>query len=241
MASGRYIVFLNGDAVPEGRDWLDELVGPVARGGEARPVASYGRQVARPDADVLSSCRMAYNYGPTPTIKDADSSISARRLYAFSTVACAIDSTRAPRPLFDERFTVAEDVGLSKQIIDGGGSIAYVPGAVVRHHHRYGYLEILRRYFDYGVIYQRTAIFDARTRVGGDGWEYVRMSRKVLRRRPFTDTIRFAVFFVASAIGLQLGRSHRRLPDKLCRALTIYGTCGFPGANDRSAPAPPSK
>jgi rhamnosyltransferase len=227
MALGRYVVFLNGDAIPQGAHWLSKLVGPVARGDDGGPVASYGRQVARADADVLSICRMAYNYGPAPALKDVGSALSARSLYAFSTVACAIDTVRAPRPLFDERFPVAEDISLSQKIIDGGGRIAYVPGAVASHHHRYGYLEILRRYFDYGVIYERSAIFDAGTPVGGDGRRYLRTAAGVLRHRPFADTIRFALFFGASAIGVQLGRWHRRLPRMVCEALTIYGTCAF--------------
>ena len=69
-ATGRYVVFLNGDAVPQGADWLTELVGPIASGDPRGPVASYGRQVARADADILSLCRMAYNYGRTPAQKD---------------------------------------------------------------------------------------------------------------------------------------------------------------------------
>ena len=93
------------------------------------------------------------------------------------------------------------------------------------HHHRYGYLEILRRYFDYGVIYERAAIFRSGTGVRGDGRRYLRTAAGVLRRRPFADTIRFALFFGASGIGVQLGRWHRRLPRRVCRALTIYGTC----------------
>jgi len=235
IASGRYIVFLNGDAIPQGDRWLAELVGPVARDSRGA-VASYGRQIARADADVLSICRMAFNYGPTSSLKDAASELSARSLYAFSTVACAIDTERVPRPLFDDRFPVAEDVGLSKRIIDGGGAIAYVSGAVAIHHHKYGYLEILRRYFDYGVIYERSGIFRGGTRVGGDGRRYLRTARGVLSRRPFADTIRFAVFFGASAIGVQLGRGHRRLPRMVCTVLTVYGTCAIAGSGGVHAP-----
>ena len=226
IASGRFVVFLNGDAIPQGERWLAELVGPIAS-GDSGPAASYGRQVVRADADVLSLCRMAYNYGPTPRLKDAGSALSARELYAFSTVACAVDTARVSRPLFDERFPVAEDVGLSKRIIDGGGRIAYVPGAVTSHHHQYGYIEILRRYFDYSVIYERAAIFRVGTRVGGDGRRYLRTAAGILRHRPFGDTVRFALFFAASGIGVQLGRWYRRLPRWVCRALTLYDTCAI--------------
>jgi rhamnosyltransferase len=222
LASGRYLVFLNGDAVAIGPTWLDDLVEPVANG---LVTAAYARQAPRTSADVLSICRMSFNYGPAPLIKDMASHLSARQRYLFSTVACAIDLDRVERPLFDDRYPVAEDVVLAKRIIDDGGSIAYLPGVVVDHHHRYGYLEILRRYFDYAVTYERSGIFANDRGIGGDGRRYLASSARILRNRPFIDTLRFAAFFLASGIGVLLGRAHRFLPRLVCDRLTVYGTC----------------
>ena len=226
LARGRYLVFLGGDAVPLDTGWLKALMQPIISADDPLVVASYGRQVPRANARPETVCRLTYNYGREALIKGRELGDSPRDRYFFSSVNCCIDLERVRRPLFDSAFPVAEDISLSKGIIDSGLRIAYQPLASVEHSHNYGRLDILRRYFDHGVVYQQMGIWSRRdSSIGGDGRRYLILSLRSLQRDDHRSLVQFAVYFAFSAIGLQLGMHQRRLPRRIRRALTVYGTC----------------
>ncbi len=224
--TGRYLVYLGGDAVPIGRSWLRDLTEPVMDPERPDLVAAYGRQVARPGAGVANVARTLYNYGPEPVVKRLGAGLSPKELHFFSSVACCVDRAAVSLPLFDPEIPVNEDVTLSRRIISAGLQIAYVPTAVVEHSHEYSSREILRRYFDNAVVYQRLGIFgrggDDVSR--GDAWQLLGAAREALRGRGPIDYLRVVIFLGASFAGVQLGRHRTLLPKRLQRALTVYGT-----------------
>ena len=225
LAKGRYVVFLSGDAVPVDGRWLAELLEPLRRHEDPLLAATYARQIPRAGADVVAVCRTGYNYGPDPRVKGRDLGMSQKERYFFSTVSCCVDLERVARPLFDPTYPVDEDITLSRRIIDGGLRIAYRPGSVVEHSHDFSGWDLMRRYYDNAVVYQRLGIFGpVSSSIGGDGRRYWASSMKVLRRRGIGDFCRFICGFGCSAIGLQLGLHYRWLPGPVRRALTVYGT-----------------
>jgi len=223
LAKGRFIAFLGGDAIPLGQRWLATLSEPVRTGKAA---ASYGRQLPRPDANEGNACRMLYNYQPNSLLKRADTPLPPKELYFFSSVSCCIDRTLAPELLFDETYPVNEDTTLSATLIRNGHAIAYVAEAEVEHSHDYSYVEILQRYFDNAVVSTRLGVFrqEDAGRLRGEGLAYIRSSLRWLKGRGIGAHVRFATFFAVSALGVQLGLLHDRLPRAISRALSKYGT-----------------
>jgi rhamnosyltransferase len=223
LTEARYVVYLGGDAIPTSRAWLRTLAAPVLDAGSV--AAAYGRQLPRPNAGIASLCRMTYNYPDSSRVKDASASISPKERYFFSSVNCIVDRARAPDPFFDASIPVNEDVTLSRRLIEGGHAIAYVAEAAVEHSHDYSWWQIVQRYFDNAVTYQRIGIFGAGgERLGDDGARYLRIAMHQLRGRPYADLVRFAAFFACSVVGVQLGMRYRHLPAWLQRRLSAYGT-----------------
>jgi rhamnosyltransferase len=225
LASGNYVVFLGGDAVPQDEHWLSNLVRPVVEGASIRVALSYGRQIPRPDADISNVCRMTFNYGDTSFMKSKGLPLSSRELFFFSSVNCCVSRALVTMPFFDDSYPVNEDVTLSARVINTGLAIAYAADAVVVHSHNYGYREMLQRSFDNGVVYTKLGIFGTGDpTVRQDGGRYLHHAMQVLHTRPLRDTLEFFGFFFVSAIGVQLGVWHRQIPTAWGRKLSKYGT-----------------
>lgn len=217
--SGRYIVFLGGDAIPLSDDWLATLIRPVVTGvGGVR--ASYGRQVPRPVANVANVARMTFNYSTTSRLQPVDPTQPRRLSYFFSSVNCCIDRS-VGEPLFGI-VPVNEDVTLSKRLIDAGWRIAYVAEAAVEHSHDYTLRQMFQRSFDNGVVYRRLGILGERgDGVKADGATYVQSGLRLARG--FKERLLFLSFVAASAAGLALGLNYRLLPAWARSALGKYG------------------
>jgi rhamnosyltransferase len=220
MTSGRIIVFLGGDAIPTDRQWLQKLVAPVIAGDA---VGSFGRQLPRPDADQANRCRIAFNYGASSMSKSRQAALSPRARYFFSSANCCLDRRVVRDRPFDESFAVNEDVALAKRLIDSGETLAYVADATVVHSHNYSFGQIFRRSFDNGRVYRRLRIFDENDRhAAADGARYLRMlAGRTLQTRPMALPTAIT-FFVASALGFQMGLRYERMPRSIGLRLSMY-------------------
>jgi rhamnosyltransferase len=225
ITGGRFVVFLGGDAVPEGPTWLASLIAPVAGGGCDKVAASYGRQLPRRDVTPSNACRMAFNYGPYSLLKDARAALSRRERYFFSSVSCCVSRDLVGEPIFDDTFPVNEDWTLARRLIDGGFRIAYCAESRVVHSHNHTYWDILQRSFDNGVVGAKLGIFAA----GDHGiWAEARLylggGLRQLRGAGLLTKLHFLIFFVVSGIGVALGLRHARLPRLLRDSLSKYRT-----------------
>jgi rhamnosyltransferase len=225
LARGRYLVFLGGDAVPRDTQWLRELVTPVMAGREERVAASYSRQIPRPDADLNNVCRMGYNYGADSLVQHNGGPLTAKQRYFFSSVSCCINRELVSPPLFDESFPVNEDWTLARRLIADGLQIAYCAESVVIHSHNYGYLDMLRRSFDSGVVAAKLGVLVEGDRsVWLEARNYLRYAWRQLAARGALARLQFLLFFGISGVGIKLGLWHRSLPRTLCRVLSKYQT-----------------
>lgn len=224
-ANGRYVVFLGGDAVPCDTAWLRSLVKPLFEQNINEIACSYGRQIPKDDADISNFCRMSFNYPMRPLIKNKKSDLTRKELFFFSSVNACIDTQLCGFPLFDELVPVNEDVTLSYRIICAGYSIAYCPEAAVIHSHNYKKIDILRRYFDNGVVYKKIGIFPRKDRsVNRDGTGYLAHSFSILKTKRIGDWWAFFLFSLCAFIGVKLGMNHTFLPRGVAKALTKYNT-----------------
>jgi len=224
LSNARYLVFLNGDAVPAGDRWLEQLTAPLM--DEASGVAlSYSRQVCRPDVDSNNACRIAFNYGDKSLIRGMDVPSGAKERYFFSSVSCCVDTQQLSPPLFPEDLPVNEDMALAERALHSGHRIAYCAESVVCHSHNHGYGGILRRSFDNAVVYHRMGYFkESGPGFKRDGLDYLTTSMRCLRGQGPVRKAQFLLFFVCTALGAVLGKHYALLPHSLAQRLTVYGT-----------------
>lgn len=121
------VAFVNADAVPLHDDALAELVAPLGAGSGL--AATFGRQVARPDADPAVQLEYARAFG--------DSSPRLRRGTFFSMAASALRRDAWASLRFDPTLRYSEDVDFVRRAEAAGLGVHYAPGARFEHSHDY--------------------------------------------------------------------------------------------------------
>lgn len=121
------VAFVNADAVPLADDALARLCAPLERGDDV--VATYARQLARPDADRLTKLDYARAFG--------DRVLEVRLGPFFSMAASAIRRDTWERLPFDEDLRYSEDVDWVRRASALGWRVEYVPDARFEHSHVY--------------------------------------------------------------------------------------------------------
>ena len=137
QAQGEYIVFNNGDAIPQHKEYLKNLVSPLKDAGVD---CVFGNQIPRKDAFLVVRKDYERAFG--------DGSISCRWHKFFSLVSSGFRKEDLLRHPFDETFQYSED---SQWVNRRDVKIVYVPDAVVEHSHNYTLTEVEKRFYNEGV------------------------------------------------------------------------------------------
>jgi glycosyltransferase involved in cell wall biosynthesis len=134
-AKGEIFAFVSGHCIPTTDQWLSLLVSPLVS-----RIASYayGRQVGAPET-LFSEHQIFRKYFP-PTVDEAPGGCFCNNANA------ALLASDWSRHRFREDLTGLEDMELAKRIVAEGGSIKYVPEAVVYHCHHETWRAIKLRY-----------------------------------------------------------------------------------------------
>lgn len=133
-ARGEIVAMLSQDALPMDAEWLGRLIAPLeceARAGDPPLAASFGRQVARPEAFPLERWQIEADY---PAGSPGD---DARGGVLFSNVNSAARRSAWQDVPFDESLLIAEDRVWAGNQLARGRRIAYVADAAVIHSHDY--------------------------------------------------------------------------------------------------------
>lgn len=146
-ATGPIAAFTDSDCIVD-RGWLRSLTAPVADGTAD---AAGGRILARPQAGPVEM------FGEL--VHDHAKAIEHYRPPYLITMNLAV-RTALLREIggFDERWIRLEDVDATFRLLDAGARIAYVHGAVIRHHNRDTVWKLAREGFLHG--YYRPAFLD---------------------------------------------------------------------------------
>ena len=136
-AQGEYIVFNNGDAIPQNREYLKNLVEPL-KNQETDCV--FGNQTARIDAFAVVKKDYERAFG--------DGKISASWNMFFSLVSSGFRKADLVAEPFNDQIQYSED---SEWVNRNRAKIVYVPDAIVEHSHNYTLKEVKKRFFNEGV------------------------------------------------------------------------------------------
>lgn len=212
-SSGKYLVFLSGDAIPADQGWLSALLRNFQEPGVA---AVYGRQLAKPDAKPERVFFMQHRYGTQRLVKSANgNTVGKYLLYQFSNVNAAIRRDVWQQTPFPEDINAYEDFSFAIQVIQQGYMIAYEPHAAVYHSHNYSLLKSFQQYFDNGVVYQRRHVWDGQqgNRMRSDGLSYLRKEIRYLIEGGQAHRVPYALCYEAARyVGIVLGRHEGLLP-----------------------------
>lgn len=137
QAQGQYIVFNNGDAIPQHKEFLQNLIKPL-QAETANCV--FANQIARKDAFLVVRKDYERAFG--------DGSCSRKWHKFFSLVASGFTRQELIDNPFDETFQYSED---SQWVNRREVKIVYVPDAIVEHSHNYTLAQVKKRFFNEGI------------------------------------------------------------------------------------------
>ena len=134
------MVFLNSDATPKDKYWLERLVGPLM---DPTVGAVFGRQVARPE------CRSLFVKDTERAFGDGTEAAGWRHFFSMANSAARAEVLQ--RFPFETAVQYSEDIEWSYRLRRGGYRIRYVADAVVTHSHNYTLRQSYKRHFGEGV------------------------------------------------------------------------------------------
>ena len=220
-AGREFAVFLTHDAVLEGRESLPEL---LAAFSDPQVGAAYGRQLPHPGAGPFEAHMILFNYGTmseTRSLADA-SRLGIKAAYISNSFAAYRLSALRACGGFPSHLILGEDTGAAIRMLLTGWRIRYCAEARVRHSHAYTLVQETQRYFDFGVLHAQlpelVRIF------GGAEGEGARFVASELRYVAGNAPLLLPLVPVRNAVkyaGYRLGREYRRLPNGLCRRLSM--------------------
>lgn len=133
--SSPVVAFVNADAIPLDPAAVEKLIRPFRMSADL--AATFGRQVARPDAAALTVYDMERAFSPKDTVR-------TKRGAFFSMAASAISRVVWEQYAFSETLRYSEDVDWTHRVAQAGWDVHYVPEAQFEHSHDYA-LEASRR------------------------------------------------------------------------------------------------
>lgn len=228
IARGRILIFISQDAIPVDDGWLATMITSF---DDPRVGAVYGRQLAKTGSSAERRDVFDTIYGDKRIVKDpAHRNGMGYRFYHFSDANAAIRRAVWAKVKFPEDLKVFEDLGIAKQILDGGWKIVYEPRAAVFHSHTHSTLGLLKRYFDIGYTLKLLKIWDApgaRHTLIRDGWKLLRGKLKQAANKTSGRSARRGLEQdLAKSVGLLLGLNQSCLPLAIKRRLSAYRVFG---------------
>ncbi|HJX01598.1 MAG TPA: glycosyltransferase [Candidatus Humimicrobiaceae bacterium] len=157
MARGRYLVFLNGDAIPKDKKWLGSLLNNFER--DEKVVGIYSRHIPKENCHIYMALEISSGMSPIKETKNfsylsgKDLQRHMLNLIRFSTVSCAIKKEIWKQMPFVEDLPVAEDQQWSKRVLAAGYTIVYEPSSVVIHSHNYTRRQMFKYYYDNSIAF----------------------------------------------------------------------------------------
>ena len=224
LASCEDIIMLTQDAYPVDDNVIATLVNSLYNGTDIG--MAYGRQIAYPDADVMSTYARLSNYPAISTVKSkADiPKLGIRTCHCSNSFAAYKKSMLKAVSGFPTDTILGEDVVVAARLIQSGFSLVYCAEARVVHSHNYTVGEEFRRYFDIGAFHkqQKTLLKDFH-RAESQGAEYVVNEWKYLIQNGYASLIPAQLLrTILKYLGYRFGRTHDYLSDTMKERMSMH-------------------
>jgi rhamnosyltransferase len=213
-AKGDYLVYLSADAIPANENWLGNL---VAKLSDEQTAATFGCQIPYDDTPPMERFFIRNNY--PATIDNAYSNTGFIMNAFFSNVNSAIKRSVWEKMKFNEKLIISEDHDWAKRAGDLGYKISYIPDASVLHSHKYGLLQVFKRYFDSGVSFSQMGL---KPDVLLNGLGYFIDEMRYVGRESIIKIPYAICYDLSKFIGFQLGINRRWLPKFIKVHLSMH-------------------
>jgi rhamnosyltransferase len=132
-----WLVYLNADATPVGRDWLKNLL--IAFLQDPQSGAAFSRQIPRPDCQAVFAHDYDRCFGPERE--------SAHWEHFFSMVSCVTNKGILAKVPIREDLQYAEDDEWTRRMVAAGYHVLYAIDSVAMHSHNYTLKQTYKRSF----------------------------------------------------------------------------------------------
>jgi rhamnosyltransferase len=151
LADVDIVVYLTQDAMLASEDSIARLLVPFR---DPEVGAAYGRQLPRKGAGVLEAHARMFNYPAESAVRDLKSreTTGIKTIFASNSFA-AYRATALHQAGGFPKIVHSEDTVVFARMLLGGWKTAYAADATVYHSHSYSVIELMRRYYDIGVMH----------------------------------------------------------------------------------------
>jgi rhamnosyltransferase len=151
-SSHDWIVYLNADATPVGKDWLTQLLQPCV--DHPKFGAAFSRQIPRPDCKAVFAHDYDRCFGPERESKHWG--------HFFSMVSSVTHRSVLDHTPIREDLQYAEDDEWTRRLSEGGYEVIYVLESVVMHSHNYTLRQSYKRSFGDAKAMAATSMVEPR-------------------------------------------------------------------------------
>lgn len=217
----RFVIFLTHDAVIEGPESLLALLNAFAH---PKVGAAYGRQLPHHNARPFGRHSASFLYPPVGeirTIADAPR-LGVRTAYLSNSFAAYRIQALRECGGFPSELILGEDAYVAFHMLMGGWAVNYCAAARVRHSHDYSIVGEMQRYFDFGVFYaEMPELLSELGAPEGQGMRFLKSELRFMAGNAPWLLPEALLRNGAKYLGYLLGRRFRRLPNGLCRRLSM--------------------
>jgi rhamnosyltransferase len=145
LSRGKYLVFLNADALPVDEHWLNPLIAPLVNNRQIAGV--YSRHLPKNGCYLYMVRDLQKSMPEKPGLREKMRPLD---YMIFSTVSCALPRDTWERIPFDHDILIAEDQQWARRVLAQGLKILYEPASRVYHSHNYTQKQLKESKFKIG-------------------------------------------------------------------------------------------
>lgn len=216
------LVFMTQDAIPFNDQWLEDLVAPILS-GEA--VATFARQLPRPEATLLEKFSRYFNYPDQSRLRtEADIEKLGVKAFFFSNVCSAVRADAFWEVGgFPKQTIMNEDMVLAAKLLRTGYKVKYVAEAQIIHSHDYTLKQQFKRNFDVGAFFSTAGPELSGASVTGEGFKFVWEQLRYVLRHQRPDLVPVVIIEAAAKFtAFQLGKRQKWIPKVLKKKLSMH-------------------
>lgn len=221
MSDADILLFMTQDAVPADEYLIENLLKPYE---DPLVAASYARQLAGKNADLLERYTRNYNYPKTSRIQSLDDIGELGIKTYFCSNVCASYKNSVYRKLggFVDRTIFNEDMIYAFSMIDSDYRIAYSSDAKVVHSHSYSYPQHFSRNFDLGVSHKQYNKLFGSIKTEDEGVKFVKDTLSFLiDNNKYLLLPDFFLTTIFKYLGYRAGLIYDKLPMNIVKKFTM--------------------
>ncbi|HHU73174.1 MAG TPA: glycosyltransferase family 2 protein [Clostridiales bacterium] len=215
LSDAQILVFMTQDAIPEDEYLLEHLLKPYE---DPKVAATYARQLAGNEADLLERFTRNFNYPKTSRVKSLEDldKLGIKTFFCSNVCASYRKDVFCELGGFVDKTIFNEDMIYASGLIRNGYKIAYVAEARVIHSHQYSYHQQFTRNFDLGVSHKQYASVFQGTKSESEGIKLVKKSLEYLiKKKKYLLIPDLIISSGMKYLGYQLGLHYDKLPEEL--------------------------